>query len=190
MKYLYKSLNIEVEAIRFDGSNHEDVFDMFQCNIVQQGDRWILDANGNDLLISTGDWIVGGINKFNVLSPEGFSEKFEPIRKMRVVRKNNKTLLKRRGKGFWGRVLPVQFGDNYLVLQNKRCAGRDVAVMTYFDFEPTEGELYRLRQLFLKKYKLELGKLISFDQFCGAVQNGKQCEREFEQVSKQTKLEL
>lgn len=193
MKYLYKSLNVEVDAVQYkDDDSVDDVIEFaWQRGASKVGDSIRITAGPEQLCVDPGYWLVKCPQLgMWVEHHRVFSEKFEPIRKMRVVRKNNKNLLKRRGKGFWGRALAVQFGDNYLVLQNKRGAGRETAVVTYCDFEPTEKEIYRLRQLFLKKYKCELGKLISFDQFCGAVQNGQQFYREFEPVSKQTKLEL
>lgn len=194
MKYLYKSLEIEVDAIRYDGSEESadelSTFISTLGNIVEK-DFIIVRSRHASVVVNKGEWVVK-CKDYGIWtqSHEQFQEKFESIRKMRVVRKYNKAILERRGRGFWGRVLAVQFGDNYLVLQNKRGAGRETAVMTYCDFEPTENEFYRLRQLFLKKYKCELGKLISFDQFCGAVQNGQQFYRDFEPVSKQTRLEL
>lgn len=192
MKYLYKSPNIEVDAVRLDGDNAGEASNLdgvisIGCN----DDTLMVFIDNEENPVPIGNWVVSHPMYGPMSLPhEDFLEKFEPVRKMRVVRKNNKKLLERRGKGFWGRVLVVQFGDNYLVLQNKRGAGRDTAVMTYRDFEPTENEIYRLRQLYLKKYKSELGKLISFDQFCGSVQNGQQFYRDFEPVSKQTRLEL
>lgn len=108
----------------------------------------------------------------------------------RVVKKNNKELLTRRGKGFYGRCLPVQFGDNYLVVQNIKGRPRTEAIVRYVDFEPTDTEILKLQQIFLQKYGRELLILKSYSHICGSIEDGKLFVRHLSPVNNQSQLEL
>jgi len=109
--------------------------------------------------------------------------------KTRLIKKNNKELLARRGKGFYGRCLPIQFGDNYLVVQNIKGRPRTEAIIRYLDFEATDDEIFKLQQIFLNKYGVELVTLRHYKYFCGSIENGKMFERELSPVNKQTEID-
>lgn len=106
----------------------------------------------------------------------------------RIVKKNNKELLKRRGKGFYGRRLPIQFGDSYLVVQNIKGRPRTEAIVRYVDFEPTDIEIFKLQHIFLNKYGKELTKLISYNDLCGASKGVKYFERALLPVGRQAEI--
>jgi len=108
----------------------------------------------------------------------------------RIVKKNNKELLARRGKGFYGRCLPIQFGDRYLVVQNIKGRPRTEAIVRYVDFEPTDVEILKIQHIFLQKYGVELLILKSYDYFCGSQQVGRAFERILSPVNNQSQLEL
>lgn len=108
--------------------------------------------------------------------------------KTQVVKKNHPTLLLKRGRGFFGRVLPVMFGTNFVVLQNIKGRPRTEAVIRYADFEFADTEIFKLQQLFLKRYKVELEKLESNTEFCGSQPDGKKFVRILQPVNKQSKI--
>jgi hypothetical protein len=110
--------------------------------------------------------------------------------KTRIIKKNNKELLARCGHGFRGRVLAVQFGTTFTVLNNYKKLKRDVAILRYNETELTDDEIYKLQSLYLKKYGTELVSLISYDYFCGSQQDGKLFQRELLPINRQAKIDF
>jgi hypothetical protein len=108
----------------------------------------------------------------------------------RIIKKNNKELLARCGHGFRGRVLAVQLGTTFTVLNNYKKRRRDVAILRYNETELTDDEIYKLQSLYLKKYGTELVTLISYDYFCGSQQDGKLFQRELLPINRQTKIDF
>lgn len=95
MKYLYKSPNIEVDAVRLDGDNAGEASNLdgvisIGCN----DDTLMVFIDNEENPVPIGNWVVSHPMYGPMSLPhEDFLEKFEPVRKMRVVRKNNKKLL-------------------------------------------------------------------------------------------------
>lgn len=108
----------------------------------------------------------------------------------RIVKKNNPELLKRRGRGFRGRVLAVQFGDRFAELNGINKRPREEAMLRYCELDLSDVEIFKLQQIFLKKYGKELLTLKSYNDFCGAKQDGKLFARELNPVNNQSQLEL
>ncbi len=106
----------------------------------------------------------------------------------RIVKKNNKELVARKGSGFRGRVLPVQFGNSYVVLNNLNKRPRTEAIIRYCDAELTDENIATLQRFHLKRYKCELLRLNSHSQFIGSVHDGKCFTRELEPIGNQINI--
>jgi len=82
--------------------------------------------------------------------------------KIRILKKNNKPLFSKRGKGFYGRVFVLGIDDHHIVLQHINGRPRTHAVMTYCDVdlfqEISKDELLinAVQRHYLKKYGFEL----------------------------------
>lgn len=82
--------------------------------------------------------------------------------KIRILKKNNKSLFAKRGKGFYGRVFVLGVDDHHVVLQHIKGRPRTHAVLTYCDTdlfaEVNEKELLinAIQRHYLKKYRFEL----------------------------------
>jgi len=82
--------------------------------------------------------------------------------KIRTLKKNNKPLFSKRGKGFYGRVFVLGIDDRHIVLQHIKGMPRTHAVLTYCDadiFHENGSErplLNAVQRHYLKKYSSEL----------------------------------
>lgn len=82
--------------------------------------------------------------------------------KIRILKKNNKSLFAKRNKGFYGRVFVLGADGHHVVLQHIKGKPKTHAVLTYCDVdlfaEINEKELLinAIQRHFLKKYKSEL----------------------------------
>ena len=82
--------------------------------------------------------------------------------KIRILKKNNKPLFSKRGKGFYGRVFVLGIDDHHIVLQHIKGKPKTHAVLTYSDIdlfqEINENELliHAIQRHYLKKYAFEL----------------------------------
>lgn len=114
--------------------------------------------------------------------------------KIRTLKKNNKHLLSKRGKGFYGRVFVLGIDDRFIVLQNARKGPKTTAVLTYCDadlFErANEKELVidAVQRHYLKKYGTELLLIKSFVSLHKFTENGKVFELSLSPISKQTTI--
>ena len=108
----------------------------------------------------------------------------------KVVKKNNPELLKRRGKGFYGRVLAIMFDSDFLVVQNIKGMPKSHAVVRYCDFTFTDDEINKLQQVYLNRYKTELLRIVSVQEFVGSQPFNNQFERFLEPIGKQKELDL
>lgn len=110
--------------------------------------------------------------------------------KTKIVKKNNPNLLKRRGKGFYGRVLAVMFDSDFLVVQNIKGRPKSEAVVRYCDFDFTDDEINKLQQIYLNRYRTELLRIVSVQGFVGSQPFNNQFERFLEPIGKQKELDL
>lgn len=94
--------------------------------------------------------------------------------KIRILKKNNKPLLSKRGKGFYGRVFVLGVDDHHIVLQHIKGRPKTHAVLTYSDvdlFQEVNGNellINAIQRHYLKKYKSELlfvKSVVSLPQF-------------------------
>ncbi len=94
--------------------------------------------------------------------------------KIRILKKNNKSLFSKRGRGFYGRVFVLGIDDHHIVLQHIKGRPRTHAVLTYSDvdifLEISKDELLinAIQRHYLKKYKYELlfvKSVVSLPQF-------------------------
>lgn len=94
--------------------------------------------------------------------------------KIRILKKNNKPLFSKRGKGFYGRVFVLGIDDHHIVLQHIKGRPKTHAVLTYSDVdifqEISKDELLinAIQRHYLKKYKSELlfvKSVVSLPQF-------------------------
>ena len=82
--------------------------------------------------------------------------------KIKILKKNNKSLFSKRGRGFYGRVFVLGIDDHHIVLQHIKGKDRTHAVLTYSDIdiftEINENELliHAIQRHYLKKYSYEL----------------------------------
>ena len=95
----------------------------------------------------------------------------------KIIKKNNPELLKRRNKGFYGRVLAVMFDSDFLVVQNIKGRPKSEAVVRYCDFAFTDDEINKLQQIYLNRYKTELLRIVSVHEFAGSQPFNNQFER-------------
>ena len=79
----------------------------------------------------------------------------------RTVKKNNPELLKRKGSGFFGRILAVQFGNDFIAIQNVKGKPKEEAVIGYADRIFADEEISAVQRIYLKRYKRELLKIHS-----------------------------
>lgn len=106
--------------------------------------------------------------------------------KTRTVKKNNPALLSATGRtGFFGGVLAIRFGMDFVVLQNVKGHPKGSPVLSFCGTELSEDHFRIIRQLYLKKYGTELGTLKSVYNFAGATQNGEFFERAFGPINNQ-----
>ncbi len=88
--------------------------------------------------------------------------------KIRILKKNNKSLFAKRNKGFYGRVFVLGVDDHHVVLQHIKGKPKTHAVLTYCDTDlfqgVSNGELLiqAIQRHYLKKYKHELLFVKSF----------------------------
>lgn len=82
--------------------------------------------------------------------------------------------------------MPVQFGENFIVLQNTRGRPRSEAIIGYADFEFTDDEIFKLQQLYFKRYGTELVNLVSVSDFCGSNKGGRFFERILSPINRQS----
>ena len=94
--------------------------------------------------------------------------------KYSIIKKSNPSLLQKRGRGFWGRVLILRFGEGYMIAQSRKGLGKGEAVLECIGIEPM---LEILQRVYLKKYKMELVRVISFVSLPGFSENGKFFEK-------------
>lgn len=94
--------------------------------------------------------------------------------KIRILKKNNKPLFSKRGKGFYGRVFVLGIDGHHVVLQHIKGKPKTHAVLTYCDVdifqEVNKDELLinAIQRHYLKKYKSELlfvKSVVSLPQF-------------------------
>ena len=94
--------------------------------------------------------------------------------KIRILKKNNKSLFSKRGRGFYGRVFVLGIDDHHIVLQHIKGKDKTHAVLTYCDVdifqEVNKDELLinAIQRHYLKKYKSELlfvKSVVSLPQF-------------------------
>ncbi len=88
--------------------------------------------------------------------------------KIRILKKNNKSLFSKRGKGFYGRVFVLGVDEHHVVLQHIKGRSRNHAVLTYCDadlFQEVNNDellINAIQRHYLKKYKHELLFVKSF----------------------------
>lgn len=102
------------------------------------------------------------------------------------IKKNDPTLLSATGRtGFFGGVLAIRFGTDFVVVQNVKGHPKGTPILSFCDMDLTDDHFRMIRQLYLKKYGTELEKLVSVYNFAGATQNGDFFERAFEPINNQ-----
>jgi len=91
----------------------------------------------------------------------------------KTVKKNNPALLSATGRtGFFGGVLAIRFGMDFVVLQNVKGHPKGSPILSFCNTELSEDRLRQIRQLYFKKYDKELEKLVSVYNFAGSEPDG------------------
>lgn len=105
------------------------------------------------------------------------------------IKKNDPHLLEITGRtGFFGGVLALRIRGNFSVIQNVKGHPKGSPILTFCQEELSEDDLYKIRQLYYKKYGQELETLKSVYNFAGAKENDGFFERSFESINKQHEI--